>query len=63
MKVKVDRTRCEANALCMQAAPEVFEVDDDDVLHVLQESPDPELRERVEDAVRLCPRQALTLEG
>jgi ferredoxin len=61
MRVVVDRARCEANALCMAAAPEVFAVDDDDVLHVLEDSPPEEMRSRVEEAVRVCPRAALSL--
>ena len=31
-RVVVDFDRCESNALCMAAAPEVFEVRDDDFL-------------------------------
>ncbi len=62
MKIKVDYDLCEANAICMQQAPEVFRVDDDDNLDILQESPGPELREKVENAVRLCPRQALAID-
>ena len=34
MKVKLDELVCEANAVCMGLAPEVFEVDDDDQLHI-----------------------------
>ncbi|MBV8463739.1 MAG: ferredoxin, partial [Acidimicrobiales bacterium] len=34
MRVIVDYGRCESNALCMAAAPEVFEVRDDDQLYV-----------------------------
>lgn len=45
----------------MAAAPDVFRVDDDDVLHVLDESPDEALRPQVEAAVRSCPLTALTL--
>jgi ferredoxin len=45
----------------VEAAPEVFRVDDDDVLHVLQEEPGEELRARVEAAVRACPMMALGL--
>ena len=61
MRVVVDYDRCESNGLCMAAAPEVFEVDDDDNLVVLQEQPAEELRAKVEDAVRRCPKQALSL--
>ena len=63
MKIQVDYDLCEANAVCMSKVPEVFKVDDEDNLHILIESPPEELREKVEAAVRLCPRQALKIEG
>ncbi len=62
MKIVVDWDRCEANAVCMKAAPEVFRVDDDDRLHLLVTDVPPELRAKVEKAVRACPRDALSLE-
>jgi ferredoxin len=62
MKIYVDRSLCEANAICMGHAPEVFRVGEDDTLTLLiEEIPDP-LVPAVEEAVRLCPRQALRLE-
>jgi ferredoxin len=61
MRVVVDFDRCESNALCMVSAPEVFEVRDDNFLYVLQEEPPEELREQVEEAVRGCPTQAISL--
>ena len=61
-KVVVDFDVCESNAICMGVAPEVFEVRDDDFLYVLQENPPDELRSKVEEAVRRCPKQAITLE-
>ena len=48
--------------LCMGVAPEVFELTDDDELIVLQEHPDESLRAEVEEAVRQCPRQAISIE-
>jgi len=62
MRVVVDWDLCESNALCMGAAPEVFEVRDDDLLHVLDETPDESLRAKVVQAARLCPKQAITIE-
>jgi ferredoxin len=62
MRVVVDFDMCESNAICMRTAPEVFLVDDDDNLQILQERPPEELREKVEQAVRSCPKQAITLE-
>ena len=61
MKIVVDYDLCEANALCMEAAPEVFRVEEDDTLTVLLEEPGEELRSKVEEAARLCPRQAITI--
>jgi ferredoxin len=62
MKVVVDYNVCESNALCMGAAPEVFEVREDDNLYLLQENPPEELRAKVQEAARLCPKQAITIE-
>jgi ferredoxin len=62
MRVVVDYDLCESNALCMAAAPEVFEVRDDDFMYVLQENPPEELRAKVEEAVLRCPKQAIKLE-
>jgi ferredoxin len=45
----------------MVAAPEVFEVRDDDFLYVLDEHPPEELRPKVEEAVRRCPKQAIAI--
>ena len=60
-KVVVDYDVCESNAICMGIAPEVFEVRDDDFLYLLQEEPPDELRERVEQSVRQCPKQAISI--
>ena len=61
-KVVVDFDKCESNALCMGVAPEVFEVRDDDFLYVLQEEPTESLRERCDEAARICPNQAITIQ-
>ena len=61
MKIVVDWDRCEANGVCVRAAPEAFNLDEKDQLHVLVENVTPELRAKVEQAVRDCPRQALSL--
>ncbi len=61
MRVVVDRTLCESNAVCARLVPEVFVVDDDDRLHIKQEEPPAALRERVEHAVRRCPKLALSI--
>ena len=63
MRVVVDYDLCESNAVCMGIVPEVFEVRADDFLYVLNENPPEELRAKVEEAVRRCPKQAISLEG
>ena len=35
MRVAVDRDLCEANGVCAGLAPEVFDLDDEDYLHIL----------------------------
>ncbi len=63
LKVVVDFDLCESNAVCMAVAPEVFEVRDDDFLYVLNETPGPELVEKVRESAERCPKQAITLEA
>ncbi|HUN56779.1 MAG TPA: ferredoxin [Candidatus Binataceae bacterium] len=60
-KIVVDYDRCESNARCMQVAPEIFEVRDDDKLYLLDETPPESARKRVLEAVRVCPKQALSI--
>ncbi len=62
MRVTVDRDTCEANAVCAQLVPEVFEVDDDDVLHILVDDVPGRLADTVRLAVRSCPKAALSLQ-
>ncbi|MGH9301490.1 MAG: ferredoxin [Acidimicrobiales bacterium] len=62
MKVVVDYDLCQSNALCMGAAPEVFEVREDGFMYVLDEHPGEALRSKVQEAVRLCPTGALSLQ-
>jgi ferredoxin len=62
MNVSVDPLACEANALCVAEAPDVFElVDDDDGgrVHILLPTPPPQLEGVVRDAMASCPKQAL----
>ena len=62
MRIIVDRDLCESNGLCVDACPEVFRIDEKDRLVLLIEQPDESLRAQVEQAVRICPRQALRIE-
>lgn len=63
MRVVVDMRLCESNALCTGIAPDVFELDDDDVLHVLNDSPDEASGPKILEAIRNCPKQAISIEA
>jgi ferredoxin len=62
MKVVVDVNLCSLHGLCMETAPEVFEIGDDGELHVLNETPPESLRAKVDKAVRECPTGAISIE-
>jgi ferredoxin len=59
MKVVVDSDMCEGHAKCEMAAPEVFKLGPDDVSIVLVDEVPAELKDKVDRAIRLCPRQAI----
>ena len=61
MKIVVDYDLCESNARCMEVAPDLFEVRDDDQLYVLDEHPPESARERVLRAIKVCPKYAISL--
>jgi ferredoxin len=64
VKVTVDPLLCEANALCIAAAPDVFDLvegDDGETVQILAPSPPPELVDAVYEAVDACPKQALRI--
>jgi ferredoxin len=61
MKVRVDRTRCETNALCVGMAPDLFELNGDYPVQV----PDVIRRERhaeMREIVASCPTAALSVD-
>ncbi|MFZ1161054.1 ferredoxin [Mycobacterium sp.] len=60
-KIEVDWGLCESNGVCMGVIPEVFQLEDDDTLTVLQDEVTPENEELVLEAVRQCPRQAISI--
>ncbi len=59
MRVAVDRDRCEANGVCAGLAPEIFDLDDEDYLHILAAEVPAGLAGAVRSAVASCPKQAL----
>jgi ferredoxin len=61
MLVKVDADLCEANAVCCGLAPDVFELDDDELLVIKVPQPSPDRAGRVVLAVARCPKNALQI--
>ncbi|MGH3319577.1 MAG: ferredoxin [Streptosporangiaceae bacterium] len=61
MRVEVDLALCEANAVCTGIAPDVFELDDEDVLHIRVAEPSADRADDVRFAVASCPKLALSL--
>jgi ferredoxin len=63
IRVVVDRDVCQDHGQCVFAAPQVFELDEEGKLVVLQDEVDESLRDVVEEAADVCPVQAITIEG
>ena len=61
MRVVVDFTLCESNAVCVGLMPDLFEIRDDDLLHILDDYPPESRRAQLDDAVRQCPKQAISI--
>jgi ferredoxin len=63
MKVVADWDLCESNGFCERVAPEVFHVNDKDELDIANDGEfPPELEDKVREAVRVCPKAALSLQ-
>jgi ferredoxin len=63
MKINIDTDRCTGHGVCESLEPEVFEVGDDGIVHLLAVSYTEDMRAGLESAVAECPTQALSLEG
>lgn len=61
MKVVLDRTLCDSNALCVAEAPDLFALDEDEELVLLKVELAPDEVERARRAVSACPKAALEL--
>lgn len=63
MIVTIDPARCLGNGLCESIARDVFEVSEDGRGRVLVGRPADDRRAAIDDAVRMCPTQAIALQG
>jgi ferredoxin len=60
--LKANFEACQGYANCVDAAPEVYDIDDDGVVVLLKAEISDEERPRIEEAARSCPVSALTIE-
>lgn len=62
MRIKADFDLCESNAVCVGMAPDVFDLDDDDYLVILDDEVPPDREAEMRQVVASCPKSALSLE-
>jgi ferredoxin len=62
MQIVVDYERCTGAGKCVVVCPEVFAQDEDGIVVLLDESPPEELRERVDEAIDVCPAACIEVE-
>jgi len=58
MKIDVDRNLCDNHGQCAIAAPDVFRINAEGILEY-EDEVDASLRNDVEDAIDVCPVQAI----
>jgi ferredoxin len=61
MRPEVDHSLCIGDGICVDICPEVFEMRDDNLAYVIDESPSPELIDRVQEAADACPTSAISV--
>lgn len=61
MRIVVDYDKCSSLGMCEAEAPDLFELQDDGSLAVLDDTPGSEHREAAEAACKACPTEAISL--
>jgi ferredoxin len=61
MKVKIDPELCTGDEICVQLCPEVFEMQEDKAVVIMDDIPE-DLQDSVREAVDSCPSEAITIE-
>jgi ferredoxin len=60
IKIDVDMTQCQHYGQCVFEAPTIFHLNEDDRLEYVAEADD-DMRSAVENAVDVCPMQAIRI--
>ena len=61
LRVHVDTELCVGTGVCEATAPDLFEIGDDGISHVLKDDVPAELVAAAREAAESCPTRALTL--
>ena len=61
LRIVVDMDLCQGHGVCESEAPDLFEVDRDRKVAVLEEHPGEDQRKALELAVKYCPTHALSI--
>ena len=61
VRISIDTSECDGAGGCQLVCPQIFVIDDDDLVMVLDEHPDPSLHDRVRTAAKICPRGVITV--
>jgi ferredoxin len=61
LRAHVDDQMCVGTGMCEATAPELFEIGDDGISHVLKPEVPPELVAAAREAAENCPTRALSL--
>jgi ferredoxin len=61
-RITADRDRCIGAGLCASSEPGIFGQDDDGLVVLLADRPEPGQGALVQQAIRRCPTQALSLD-
>jgi len=62
MRVRVDVDLCQGHGVCVNEAPEIFELAGDGPVTIRLPDPPGELRAQLADALRYCPTGAISIE-
>jgi ferredoxin len=62
MRVELDVDRCVGSGMCVLAAPDVFDQNEDGVVELLDDHPSAEQRAAVRDAAVRCPASVIWIE-
>jgi sterol 14-demethylase len=60
-RIVVDADLCQGHGVCESEAPDLFEVDRDRKVQVLDATPSDDQRKAAEAAVKYCPTHALSI--